>query len=30
MEEMFLQRKQIAEKKSKMRDKQGIAKNRTG
>jgi hypothetical protein len=26
MEEMFLQRKQIAEKKTNMRDKQGIAK----
>jgi hypothetical protein len=30
MEEMFLQRKQIAEKKTNMRDKQGSAKNRTG
>jgi len=30
MEEMLLQRKQIAEKKTNMRDKQGIANNRTG
>jgi hypothetical protein len=30
MEEMFLQRKQIAEKKTNMREKEGIAKNRTG
>jgi hypothetical protein len=30
MKEMFLQRKQIAKKKTNMRDKQGIAKNWTG
>jgi len=30
MEEMLLQRKQIAGKKTNMRDKQGIAKNWTG